>query len=185
MSRGDDPGDDEDQHLGDAVQLNRVGHAIAWRPVEAAISGDVGARRAEPEADHEQQQCKRQEGDHAGGDEHQVGGVGVIRMRVPTAPVAHADIVSQLGSVLCVTFRDVVYKLLNRGTDAADPDEPVEVALVPIGSGPMTVATLRGEGFDATGSETFNIATNVLSDYRILVPRQQVERATARLQAIL
>ena len=84
-----------------------------------------------------------------------------------------------------MTFRDVVYKLLNRGTDAADPDEPVEVALVPIGSGPMTVATLRGEGFDATGSETFNIATNVLSDYRILVPRQQVERATARLQAIL
>jgi hypothetical protein len=84
-----------------------------------------------------------------------------------------------------VSIRDVVYKLLNRGKDSADPDEPVEVALVPIGSGPMTVATLRGEGFDASGSETFNIATNVLSDYRILVPRKEVERATARLQAIL
>jgi hypothetical protein len=81
--------------------------------------------------------------------------------------------------------RDALFKLLNRGGQPANPDEPIEVALVPIGSGPMAVATLRGEGFDATGNETFNIATNVLSDYRILVPRREAERATARLQAIL
>jgi hypothetical protein len=84
-----------------------------------------------------------------------------------------------------VSIRDVVFKLLNRGDVVADPDEPVEVALVPIGSGPMAVATLRGEGFDATGNETFNIASNVLSDYRILVPRREAERATARLSEIL
>ncbi len=84
-----------------------------------------------------------------------------------------------------MSIRQVVQKLLNRGQGPADPDEPVEVALVPIGSGPMTVATLRNEGFDATGSETFNIATNVLSDYRILVPRREVEQVTARLQEIL
>ena len=160
--------------------------AIARRLIEAAVSGDVGARRAEPETDHEPQQGQRQQGDDAGSDEHQVGGVRVIRVRVPMAPVAsHVVIVSLLGNVPAVSIRDVVFKLLNRGKDPADPDEPVEVALVPIGSGPMTVATLRGEGFDATGNETFNVATNVLSDYRILVPRREVERATARLQAIL
>jgi hypothetical protein len=49
----------------------------------------------------------------------------------------------------------------------------------------MAVATLRGEGFDATGNETFNIVSNVLSDYRILVPRREAERATARLSEIL
>ena len=59
------------------------------------------------------------------------------------------------------------------------------MALVPIGSGPMTVATLCGEGFHATGSETFNVATNLLSDYRILVPRREAEQVTARLQKIL
>ncbi|MEY2553176.1 MAG: hypothetical protein QOC57_1036 [Ilumatobacteraceae bacterium] len=84
-----------------------------------------------------------------------------------------------------MSIRDWVYKLLSRGQATADPAEPVEVALVPIASGPMTVATLRSEGFDATGSETFNIASNVLSDYRILVPRGEAERATVRLQTIL
>jgi hypothetical protein len=81
--------------------------------------------------------------------------------------------------------RDALYRLLNRGAHVADPDEPMEVALVPIGAGPMAVATLCSEGFHATGNETFNIATNVLSDYRILVPRREADRAAARLQAIL
>ena len=84
-----------------------------------------------------------------------------------------------------MSIRQRLFKLLDRGDVAADPDERIEVALVPIGAGPMTVATLRDEGFDATGSESFNIVTDVLSDYRILVPRRQAERATARLQAIL
>jgi hypothetical protein len=84
-----------------------------------------------------------------------------------------------------VSIREWVFKLLSRGSTSPNPEEPVEVALVPIGSGPMTVETLRREGFSATGGETFNIATNVLSDYRILVPRREAERATARLQTIL
>ena len=84
-----------------------------------------------------------------------------------------------------MSIRGAVYKLLNRGGGSQDPDEPIEVALVPIGAGPMTVATLRSEGFDASGDETFNIVTNVLSDYRILVPRREAERATALLQTIL
>ena len=84
-----------------------------------------------------------------------------------------------------MSIRDAVYKILNRGGGSQDPDEPVEIAVVPIGAGPMTVATLRSEGFEASGSETFSIVTDVLSDYRILVPRREAERATARLQAIL
>ena len=84
-----------------------------------------------------------------------------------------------------MSVRDAVYRLLSRRGPPPDPDEMVEVALVPISSGPMTVATLRDEGFEAIGNETFNIATNVLSDYRILVPRREAARATARLQAIL
>ncbi len=84
-----------------------------------------------------------------------------------------------------VSIRDSVYKLLSRGATSQNPDELVEVALVPISAGPLAVATLRNEGFNATGNETFNIVTNVLSDYRILVPRHESERASARLQTIL
>ncbi len=84
-----------------------------------------------------------------------------------------------------MSIRDAVYKLLNRGGGSQDPDEPIEIALVSVSAGPMTVATLRNEGFEASGNETFNIATNVLSDYRVLVPRREAEQATARLQSIL
>jgi hypothetical protein len=49
----------------------------------------------------------------------------------------------------------------------------------------MTVASLRDSGFEATGAESFNIVTDVLSDYRILVPRRQATEATARLQVLL
>ena len=84
-----------------------------------------------------------------------------------------------------MSIRDAVYKVLNRGSSEQDPDEPIEIALVPISAGPMAVATLRSEGFEASGNETFNIATNVLSDYRVLVPRREAERASARLKSIL
>ena len=84
-----------------------------------------------------------------------------------------------------MTIRQTIEKLLTRGAPPDDPDVPVEIALVPVGTGPMTVASLRDSGFDATGAETFNIVTNVLSDYRILVPRHQAADATARLQDLL
>ena len=84
-----------------------------------------------------------------------------------------------------MTIRQTIEKLLTRGSAPEDPDAPVEIALVPIASGPMTVASLRDLGFEATGAETFNIATDVLSDYRILVPRRQAADASARLQDLL
>jgi hypothetical protein len=81
-----------------------------------------------------------------------------------------------------MTIRQTIEKLLSRGSVPDDPDERVEIALVSIASGPMTVASLCESGFEATGAESFNIVTNVLSDYRILVPRWQAAEATARLQ---
>ncbi|MEY2400545.1 MAG: hypothetical protein QOJ08_656 [Ilumatobacteraceae bacterium] len=84
-----------------------------------------------------------------------------------------------------MTIRQTIEKLLTRGSAPEDPDALVEIALVPIGSGPMTVASLRESGFEATGAESFNIVTDVLSDYRILVPRRQAAEATARLQDLL
>ena len=84
-----------------------------------------------------------------------------------------------------MSIRERLENLLNRGSVPEDPDALVEIALVPIASGPMTVASLRDSGFEATGAETFNIATDVLSDYRILVPRRQAAEASARLHDLL
>ena len=84
-----------------------------------------------------------------------------------------------------MTLRQTIERWLGRGSAPDDPDGLVEIALVPIASGPMTVASLCDAGFEATGAETFNIATDVLSDYRILVPRRQAADASARLQGLL
>ena len=84
-----------------------------------------------------------------------------------------------------MTIRQAIQRLLERGSFPEDPDEPVEIGLVPLGTGPMTIASLREAGFDATGAETFNIATDVLSDYRILVPRREAVEASAWLQRLL
>ncbi len=84
-----------------------------------------------------------------------------------------------------MTIRQTIERLLSRGSVPEDPDALVEIALVPIGSGPMTVASLCESGFEATGAESFNIVTDVLSDYRILVPRRQAADASARLQTLL
>ena len=84
-----------------------------------------------------------------------------------------------------MTIRQTIERLLTRGSVPEDPAALVEIALMPIGAGPMTVASLCQAGFDATGAETFNIATDVLSDYRILVPRVEAAAATARLQDLL
>ena len=76
------------------------------------------------------------------------------------------------------------FDLLSRG-DPGDQAEFVEIARVHVGRGPLTVAALKDEGFHATGDETFNIVTNTSSDYRILVPRREADRAMAHLNTIL
>lgn len=80
-------------------------------------------------------------------------------------------------------IRQKFYNLLSRG-EPEDPDQLIEIAVVPIGVGPMTVASLCDDGFSATGNETFNLVTKVASDYRILVPRRESDRATIRLNGL-
>lgn len=72
-----------------------------------------------------------------------------------------------------------------RRGNPVDPDEPVELIVVNGASGPMTVARLREDGFDATGQESINIATATSGDFLILVPRREVARANERLKSIL
>ena len=69
---------------------------------------------------------------------------------------------------------DRLLQMLSRGSGSASPNEEVELAVVPIAAGPMTVASLRDRGIDARGCETFNVVTDLLSDYRITVPRHQL-----------
>ena len=81
-------------------------------------------------------------------------------------------------------WRDRFYAMISQG-EPDDPDELIELILVRGPSGPMTVARLREDGFDARGHDEFNAGTKSTSNYRILVPRREFERANERLKAIL
>lgn len=81
-----------------------------------------------------------------------------------------------------MTIRDVIVRLLNRNAPPSDPDELVDVAVLRLAQGPMTVAGLRERGIEAHGAEYFNIVTNVASDYRILVPRRQAAEAMSVIE---
>ena len=84
-----------------------------------------------------------------------------------------------------MTIREAFGRLLSRGAVPENPDELVEIAIVPLAVGPMSVETLRDAGFHASGAPTFNIVTDVASDYRVLVPRHEAATATKRLDEIL
>ena len=79
---------------------------------------------------------------------------------------------------------DRLLQMLSRGDGSTSPDEEVELAVVPIATGPMTVASLRDRGIDARGCETFNVVTDLLSDYRITVPRHQLAESQEIYKAI-
>ena len=81
-------------------------------------------------------------------------------------------------------FRDRLLKLLDRGENAGSPDDPVELVRVPAHLGPMTVASLRDQGFHVTGEAAFSVITDTLSDYRILVRREDLAAASAALAAV-
>ena len=76
-----------------------------------------------------------------------------------------------------MTVRDAVSRWLSRGSALEDPEEPVEIAIIPLAEGQMAVESLCAGGFHATGAPTFNIVTDVASDYRILVPREEAVAA--------
>ncbi len=77
-------------------------------------------------------------------------------------------------------LRDRILQLLDRGSTDLDPDEFVEFAVVHAGAGPLLVARLRQAGIDANGHDTFNVGTQVLSDYSVMVRRRDLA-AAARL----
>ena len=55
-----------------------------------------------------------------------------------------------------MTVRDAVSRWLSRGSALEDPEEPVEIAIIPLAEGQMAVESLCAGGFHATGAPTFN-----------------------------
>lgn len=81
-------------------------------------------------------------------------------------------------------LRDALLRLLSRGEVVDDPDELIEVALVPVASGPMTVAWLCDRGFTATGYEAFDVVSRTASRFSVRVPRHQADAALAELSTL-
>lgn len=83
-----------------------------------------------------------------------------------------------------MALRDVPNRWFGRG--AAPPCEQgerlVEIAVVALHRGPMLVQEFIEAGFDATGTEAFNIVTKVRSDFSISVPSSQSDAALAFLE---
>lgn len=76
-----------------------------------------------------------------------------------------------------MSLRDTLMRWLDRGHVHVDPDEWVEVAVVPLSQGPLLVEQLRAAGIDATGADTFNVVTQVPSDFQVLVQRRDLADA--------
>lgn len=81
-------------------------------------------------------------------------------------------------------IRAALGRWLSQGDAPQNPDELVEIAIIPLAVGPMTVETLLDAGFDAIGAPTYNIVTEVASDYRVLVPRHQSAAARQLLDEL-
>lgn len=84
-----------------------------------------------------------------------------------------------------LSFAQRLLGILGRGpVPAGDSTALVEMTVVPLVSGPLLADSLRRNGFHVVGNETFNVATSVLSDYRIMVPRSELPAALAYLQTM-
>jgi hypothetical protein len=83
-----------------------------------------------------------------------------------------------------VTLLSKLHRIISRGDRVVDASEPVELVVVRGTAGPMTVARLREQGFDAAGYETNN-GTGLASEYRILIPRSQHATASLLLDDIM
>jgi len=84
-----------------------------------------------------------------------------------------------------MSWRDRLRTLFVSGEIEENPDEPVEIAVLPIARGPIAVQQLQEAGFTVGGHDAFNIVSNVASGYRVLVPRHQSDAASALLDEIL
>lgn len=83
-----------------------------------------------------------------------------------------------------MSLRDVLRRWFG-ASEEVDPDEPTEIGIIPITSGPIALAQLRAAGFRAVGHDSINILSDVASGFRILVPQQESEAAAAKLEEIL
>lgn len=78
-------------------------------------------------------------------------------------------------------LRATLMRWLDRGHVDLDPDEWVEVTVVPVSQGPLLIERLRAAGINATGADTFNVVTQVPSDFRIFVQRRDLVAAERAL----
>ena len=83
-----------------------------------------------------------------------------------------------------MTVREALHRWLGRSSVSENPEELVEIAIIPLPAGPLSVELLCAAGFHASGAPTFNVVTNVASDYRILVPRKEAAAAIKCLDEI-
>lgn len=90
-----------------------------------------------------------------------------------------------MASCCDMSWRERLSTLFVSNPIPEDPDEPVEIGVLPIAKGPVAVTLLIEAGFDAGGHDAFNIVTNVSSGFRILVPRRQSEKAVRFLDELL
>jgi hypothetical protein len=81
-------------------------------------------------------------------------------------------------------LRRKLLEVLSRGDDEPelDGDELVDVEVVPLHLGPITIEVLREAGIEAVSLEAYNAAT-AQSSTLIKVPRRQHAEATAVLDA--
>ena len=78
-------------------------------------------------------------------------------------------------------LRTWLVDLLSRGeVREPDPDEPVEVGMVLLPEGPLTIEALRDAGIEATLIEAFDAPT-ATTRARIMVRRRDADAASAVL----
>jgi len=78
-----------------------------------------------------------------------------------------------------------LWDLLSSGAPPElDPNSPVEVADVPLVDGPRMVSALQAAGIDATGIESFDLATNTRVRMRIMVQRSELDAARALVDEV-
>lgn len=82
-----------------------------------------------------------------------------------------------------MSFREMVLRRLSFGrSDALDPEEVVEVEVVPLSMGPLVESALQRQRVPVTLIDTFDVVTKTLSKTSVRVPRKSVEQARAVLE---
>jgi hypothetical protein len=86
-------------------------------------------------------------------------------------------------------LRTRLYALLSRGAPPVlDPEEPVEIASVPLPEGPLLVSALQAAGFDAVGYEAaaphHMSVVPTWNHMRVLVRRSEAEAAAVVVEEL-